>query len=189
MSARPDCIFEIHQPWESGFSRVYSNCCCSCWLEPEIIKIGQSSHNMYSNNILNFQESTTILNASTKKYGNLLKAPRIWHLSPAQSGRLIFFLVSRRWCIHVKESMEKCLLWVRPYFSSCVQKQHSRVLIKMVIYKDCCCSNERKVYLSQILFFFFIYIYCFSFTHTHTHTHTQTHTHTHTYIYMYIYIL
>ena len=37
--------------------------------------IGQSSHNMYSNNILNFQESTTILNACTKKSGNLLNAP------------------------------------------------------------------------------------------------------------------
>ena len=34
--------------------------------EPEIIKIGQTSHKMYSNNIVNFQESTTILNASTK---------------------------------------------------------------------------------------------------------------------------
>ena len=32
---------------------------------------------MYSNKILNFQESTTILNACTKKSGNLLKAPRI----------------------------------------------------------------------------------------------------------------
>ena len=31
---------------------------------------------MYSNNILNFQESTTILNACTKKYGNLLNTPR-----------------------------------------------------------------------------------------------------------------
>ena len=66
-SSRPDCIFEIHQIWQSGFSRVYSNCCCSCWFEPEIIKIGRSSHKMYSHNILNFQESTTILNAYTKK--------------------------------------------------------------------------------------------------------------------------
>ena len=32
---------------------------------------------MCSNNILNFQESTTILNACTKKSGNLLKAPRM----------------------------------------------------------------------------------------------------------------
>ena len=25
-----DCIFEIHQLWQSGCSRVYSNCCLSC---------------------------------------------------------------------------------------------------------------------------------------------------------------
>ena len=31
---------------------------------------------MYSNNILNFQESTTISNACTKKSENLLNAPR-----------------------------------------------------------------------------------------------------------------
>ena len=51
-----DCIFEIHQLWESDFSRVYSNCCCSCSLKPKILKIGQSSHKMYSNNIVNFLE-------------------------------------------------------------------------------------------------------------------------------------
>ena len=74
VSRRPDCIFEIYQLWQSGFSRVYSNCCSSCYFEAEIVKIGHSSHKMYSDNI--FQESTSILNASTKKkYGNLLKAP------------------------------------------------------------------------------------------------------------------
>ena len=52
--------------FKSGFSRVYSNSYCSCLCEPEIMKIGQSSYKMYSNNILNFQESTTILNAHTK---------------------------------------------------------------------------------------------------------------------------
>ena len=57
---------------------VYSNSCCSCSFEPEIIKIGPLSHKMYSNNILNFQEPTTISNAYTKKSGNLLKAPRIY---------------------------------------------------------------------------------------------------------------
>ena len=36
-----DCIFEIPQLWQSVFSRIYSNCCCSCWFEAEIIKIGQ----------------------------------------------------------------------------------------------------------------------------------------------------
>ena len=77
VSSRPDCIFEIHRLCQSGFSRVYSNCCCSCSFEPEIIEICQSSHKVYSNNILNFEESTTILNACTKKSGNLLNAPRI----------------------------------------------------------------------------------------------------------------
>ena len=76
VSSRQDCIFEIHQQWQSGFSRVYFNCCCSCSFEPQIIKIGQSSHKMYSNSIVNFQESTTNLNACTKKSRNLLKAPR-----------------------------------------------------------------------------------------------------------------
>ena len=60
-SKMSDCIFEIYQLWQSGFSRVYSNS----------IKIGQSSHKMYSNNILNFQESATILN--TKKIWKLIE--------------------------------------------------------------------------------------------------------------------
>ena len=74
-SSRPDLIFEIHQLLKSGFSRVYSNSCCSCSFEPEIIKIGQSSHKMYSNNLLNFQEFTTILNAYTKKVWKLIECP------------------------------------------------------------------------------------------------------------------
>ena len=53
-SSHPDCIFEIHQLWQSGFSRVYSNCCCSCSFKPEILKIGLSSHKMGSNNTVNF---------------------------------------------------------------------------------------------------------------------------------------
>ena len=73
VSSHPDCIFEIHQLWQSGFSRVYSNYCCSCSFEPEIIKISQSSHKMYSNNIVNFQKSTTILNACTKKVWKLIE--------------------------------------------------------------------------------------------------------------------
>ena len=42
VSSRQDCIFEIHQLWQPGFSRVYSN------------------------KILNLQESTTISNVCTK---------------------------------------------------------------------------------------------------------------------------
>ena len=67
-----DCLFAIHQLWRSGFSRVYSNSYSSCLFESEIIKISQSSHRMYSNNILNFQVSTTILNAHTKNVWKLI---------------------------------------------------------------------------------------------------------------------
>ena len=73
VSSRPDCTFENHQLWQSGFSRVYSNCCCSCSIEAKIIRIGQSSYKMNSNNILNVQESTTILNACTKNFRSLRK--------------------------------------------------------------------------------------------------------------------
>ena len=71
-SKMSDCIFEIHQLWQPGFSRMYSNCCCSCLFELEVIRIGQSSHKTYSNNIVNFQESTTILNTHTKKVRKLI---------------------------------------------------------------------------------------------------------------------
>ena len=71
-----DCIFKIHQLWHSGFSRVYSNSCCSCSFEPEIINIGQSSHKMYSNNIVNFQESSTIFKSPyEKKVWKLIVCP------------------------------------------------------------------------------------------------------------------
>ena len=71
-SKESDCILEIHQLWQSGFSRVYSNCCCSWSFKPEIMKIGQSSHKMSSNNIVYFQESTTISKAHTKNVWKLV---------------------------------------------------------------------------------------------------------------------
>ena len=71
--SRPDCNFEINQLWQSGFSRVYYNSCCSCSFEPEIIKIDQSSHKMYSNSIVNFQDFTAILIACTKKVWKLIE--------------------------------------------------------------------------------------------------------------------
>ena len=73
VSSRPDCILEIPQRWQLDFRRVYSNCCYGCSFKPEISKIGQSSHNLYSNNLLNFQVSMTILNASTKKVWKLIE--------------------------------------------------------------------------------------------------------------------
>ena len=41
-------------------------------------KIGQSFYKMYSNNRVNFQESTTILNACTKKVWKIIEWPHIW---------------------------------------------------------------------------------------------------------------
>ena len=46
-------------------------------LKLEIIKIGESSHKMYSNNIVNFQKYSTILNVVYKKVWKLLNAPLI----------------------------------------------------------------------------------------------------------------
>ena len=104
VSSRPDCIFEIHQLWQSGFSRVYSNSCCSCSFEPEIIKIGWLSHKMYRNNVLNFQvyDNFKCLN---KKSDKLLKAPRMYNTSSLKVvnttkdyvKRLHFHLTFSRW--------------------------------------------------------------------------------------------
>ena len=66
-SKESDCIFDFHQLWYPGLSRVYSNCYCSCFFEPEIIKIGQSPHKMFSNNILPIRK-----NAHTKKVWKLI---------------------------------------------------------------------------------------------------------------------
>ena len=82
VSSSPVCILEIHQLGQSDISWVNSNSCCSGSFEPEIIKIGQSSHKIYGNNILNFQE-TTILNACTKS----LETYRIYHVVFVMSGR------------------------------------------------------------------------------------------------------
>ena len=77
--------------------RVYSNCCCSCSFEAEIIKNGQSSHKMYSNSMVNFQEFTTISNAYTKKSGNLLNAPRIYIWREYRQGVSILLYVMFSW--------------------------------------------------------------------------------------------
>ena len=55
---------------------------------------------MYSNNIVNFQESTTISNACTKKSGNLLKVPRIYmwrnKMIRKEKGLSLYYQLSRR---------------------------------------------------------------------------------------------
>ena len=112
VSSNPDCIFEIHQLWQSGFIRVHSNYCCSCSFESEIIKIGQLSHNMYSTNIVNFQESATNFNAWTKNVWKLLKALYIY----------IYISSSRHYINHhglyaIKYNQTKPnLFWYRKFF-------------------------------------------------------------------------
>ena len=73
------------------------DCCCSCSFEREIINIGQSSHKMYSNNILIFQESTS--NACTKK-----SLETYWrhlvYMRCAGSGVYIFFQIHETWYWH-----------------------------------------------------------------------------------------
>ena len=54
---------------------------------------------MYNNNIVNFQETTTILNAGKKKSGNQLKAPRTMNVIPKYLGsknQLIFYVYALR---------------------------------------------------------------------------------------------
>ena len=104
-----DCIFEIHQLWQSGFGRVYSNCCCSYSFEPEIIKIGQSSRKMYSNNILNSQESTTTLNTCTKK---------VW--KPIECTTYILFKCIANGCNVEVNGLWKTLLPIYIYVCVCV---------------------------------------------------------------------
>ena len=88
VSSPPDCILQL---WQSGFSRVYFNSCSSCSFEPELIKIIHSSHKMYSNNIVNFQESTTILNTFTKK--------KVWKFSECTTYIYIYIYIYIYMCV------------------------------------------------------------------------------------------
>ena len=120
-----DCIFEIHQLWQSGFSREYSNCCCSCSFEPDIIKTGQSFHKMCSNNILNFQEYTTILNAYTKKSGNLLNIPRIYTYIYIYIYIYILHVLARLYIyiyiyIHIHKHANTCRIRVSTCWRVCI---------------------------------------------------------------------
>ena len=95
-----DYNFEIHQLWQSGFIRVYSNSCCSCSFKPEIIKIGQWSLKIYSNNILNFQAFTTIFNAHTKI---------VWKLIVCSSYIYIYIYVCVCVCVYACVCLCVCM--------------------------------------------------------------------------------
>ena len=64
---------------------------------------------MYSNNIVNFQESTTILNACAKKAGNLLKAPRIYKSYLIYMYKENFALKNLKWLICPKTKSNQIL--------------------------------------------------------------------------------
>ena len=76
---------------------------------------------MYSNNILNFQKSTPILNACTKKAVNLLKAPPMSMLGRSQKSLVEEFVftspdVLSMSCMSYMDVCEMGSLWP---FSSC----------------------------------------------------------------------
>ncbi len=131
---RSSKVSDCHSWWiskmQSAISRVYSNCCCSCWFEPEIIEIGQSSHKMYSNNIVNFQASKTILNACTKKVWKapLLDISRVYsncccslHLKPE--------------IIKIDQSSHKM------YSNKILNFQASTTLLNSLLRLQCTCCN------------------------------------------------
>ena len=109
MSSRPDCIFEIPQQWQSGFSKVYSNCCCSCSFEPEIIKVGQSSHKIYSNNI----EFSRVYDNLKCLYKNILETNWMPHVHTLKYPHIIYILY------HVHIIFHRSLL----FLISCLLKQ------------------------------------------------------------------
>ena len=158
VSSCPDCIFKIHQLWQSGFSRVYFNCCSSCSFEAEIIKIGQSSHNMYSYNRLNFQESTTILNACTKK---------VWKLIEGTIYIYIYIYI---------------YVWMRRAYL------HSDVLyiyIYIYIYTH---RRVYMYTYWHIYIYIYTYIYTHTHVYIYIYIYTHTYIYTYIYIHTYIYV-
>ena len=147
VSSRRDCIFEIHQLLQLGFRRVYSKSCCSCLFEPEIIKIGQSFHEMKNNNILNLQKSTIILNACTKRSGNLQNSPRIYIY--------IYIYIYVCVCVCVCERNNRYTIvgsWVLVYESRPVlaSAHHQEVFIACLNYIFTFNVFESQIYLSNV---------------------------------------
>ena len=153
-----DCIFEIHQRWQSGFSMVYSNFYCSCSFWSEIIKIGQSSYKMYSNNILKFQESKTILNPCTKKVWKLIE-----YTTYTNSEQY-------RVCIYGKKYRTFVLNFALVHTHT-HKNTHTHTYTNTHTHTHTHTQTHAHTQTHNT----------HTHTHTHTYTHTQTHTHTHTY--------
>ena len=102
---------------------MYSNDCSSCSFEYEIIKIGQSSHKLYSNNILNFQEFTTILDARKKK--------KVWKLIEGTTYYIVKILI-----IHIYIYICVCL---------CVCLCVWNILRQLYFFKTCFIKDNRQL--------------------------------------------
>ena len=185
VSSCPDCIFEIHQLWQSGFSRVYSNCCCSCSFEPEIIKIGLSSHKMYNNNILNFHDN---FKCQYKKVWNLIECITYIHklcvfkyLSSIRThsqthtdtrGTLVH--IHTRMHTH-KDTHMDIYIYIYIYVYIYIKLYLKYCIIVMCIHAHIHTHIQPHIHTH-------IHTHTHTQPHTHTHIHTQPHTHTHTYI-------
>ena len=136
-----DRIFEIHQQWQSGFSRVYSNSCCSCLFKPEIIKISQSSHLsftlwlFYTRVMFEHLLRDTLRNACARFRGRQWCKLRVVTLSK------LFFLAIRE---------EKIPLWLG--YSSAISKARTTIKMSMWntknwnILKECKNTEFSRVY-------------------------------------------
>ena len=118
-----DCIVENHQLWQSGFSRVYSNSCCSCSFAPEIIRIGQSSHKMYSNHHHHHVVPLAWISltlATSPYHSSLLAGLQGYIPYPHIAAVCMFELVVLLLLGHMQGSIGVHHWWVRPWFSSSV---------------------------------------------------------------------
>ena len=142
-----DCIFESHQLWQSGFSRVYSNSFCSCSFEHKIIKIGGSSHKMYKNN----SEFSRVFDNSECPYEKDRETYRM-HLEYMYSslwgestcfnlfsfGMIgVCFKLTVTWtaCLFVYEDISHC------YFQGTILQISSDLLLGLVVCIDVCGSQ------------------------------------------------
>ena len=158
----PHCFYEIYQLWHTGFSRVHSDSCCSCSFESGIQRIGQSSHKIFSVNILNFQESTTILNACTKKVSVLIEGTANLSLSLSLSIYIYIYNIYIYIYIYIYMHIYLCIF----IFLSVCLSLYIYVYIGIYIYIYMHISKYIIIYLCIYIYSYiyicpYIYIYIY----------------------------
>ena len=156
--SRPDCIFG-----------VYSNCCCSCSLKPAIIKIGQSSHKMCSNN----SEFSGVYDSFKCLYEKCQVTYWMLHVY------IYIYMFNNKLvrCISKGVRMSKInLLWkwnTNSIFLVFLNKNTYFVRqVYSVLNTRVLTTHSLDIHSSYLL-------YIYNRKDLHTHTHTQTHTHKH----------